>query len=246
MSKTLKFFVVAAMVLSACTLTAQNTFKGIVKYEVKSTGEIAVNIPAEQAKMEIRIMGDKLIYQNMLQEGMKLTMNLDLSQAIAYLAANDIELASYSGNGKLLIEEEQKQSEIDSMFIVDTEPGHYYIELVNGETNKIAGYTCKKAIRHNYDEDGKDHPITIWYSEELGPRYNFLFASASIVTPGMPRQFTVTGEGGKAITYTATEVVKGKVKDVDFLLPSGFTKTSEEDYKQIMQELQDAIQLLSD
>ena len=244
MSKTAKIIMVAVMVLSACTLAAQNTFKGIVKYEVKSTGEVTVNIPAEQATMEIRVMGDKLIYKDMLQEGMKLTMNVDLSQAIAYLNSQDIELESYTGDGKLLIEEVQKQSDIDSMYMVDTEPGHYYLELVNGETNKIAGYTCKKAIKHSYDDEGTDHPLVIWYSEELGPQYNFLFASAAIITPGMPMQFTITGDGGKAITYTAAEVVKGKVKDVDFLLPSGFKKTSQEEFQQIMKEVQDAAALL--
>ncbi|MBP5536515.1 MAG: hypothetical protein J6X62_06970 [Bacteroidales bacterium] len=234
----------AAMLLISATLTAQNSFKGIVKYEVKSTGEVAVNIKPENATMEIKVMGDKLIYQNMLQEGMKITANIDLSQAIAYLAANDIELASYTGDGKLLIEEVQTKESVDSLYIPDTEPEHYYIENIAGETNKIQGFTCKKAVMHRYDDEGTDHPTEIWYCDEIGPEYNFLFSSANIIVKGMPLQFTIAGNDGKAITYTATSIVKGKVKEVDFLLPSGFKKTSQEEFTTIMQEIQDAAKLL--
>ena len=49
---------------------------------------------------------------------------------------------------------------------------------------------------------------------------------------------------GRAITYTATEIVKGKVKEADFLLPDGYDTLSEEELNTLGEELNEAIELL--
>ena len=49
----------AAMLLSFGAMQAQNTFKGIIKYKVESTGEVAFQIPAEAATAEIKVNGDR-------------------------------------------------------------------------------------------------------------------------------------------------------------------------------------------
>ena len=62
----------------------------------------------------------------------------------------------------------------------------------------------------------------------------------------MPLQCTVEAGEGKAITYTATEVVKGKVKEADFLLPDGYDTLSEEELETLGTQLQEELELLQE
>ena len=51
---------------------------------------------------------------------------------------------------------------------------------------------------------------------------------------------------GRAITYTATEIVKGKVKEADFLLPDGYDTLSDDELSELFQQLQEEIELLQE
>ncbi len=240
--------VAAASLLSLGSLSAQNTFKGIVKYNVESTGQVAMTIPEEAAKAEIRVSGDDMFTKSaiftqqadcILVQGLNQTACIDYSMYLSALRAQDFEF-TYQGDGKLLIKNNFSESDFDSVDIPDTEPGHFYYEYVPGETKTIAGMTAKKMVRHAYDEDGVDHPMVMWYSDEIGPRINILFGGIK----GMPLECTMELSEGRAITYTAYEIVKGKVKEADFLLPDGYETLSEEDLETLGTEMQDAIELL--
>ena len=61
------------------------------------------------------------------------------------------------------------------------------------------------------------------------PVINVLFSGIK----GMPLECTMDAGEGRAITYTATEVVKGKVKEADFLLPDGYETLGEEELKEL-------------
>lgn len=246
-----KVFALAAAVLFAASgLMAQNSFKGIVKYKVESTGTVSMTIPEAAATAEIKVDGDNLYTKSpiflggmgaecVLINGMRSTSCLDLSQLLGYLRSQGSEF-TYQGNGKIIVKEEAKASDFDSLEIKDTEPGHFYLEYVSGETKEIAGVTAKKVVRHVYDEEGVDHPREMWYSDEMGPQINVLFGGIK----GMPLECTVDAGEGKAITYTATEVVKGKVKEADFLLPDGYNTLSEDELKEFFEQLQEEIELL--
>ena len=245
-----KFFAVAAFaLLTMGGLGAQNTFKGIVKYKVESTGQVAMTIPEEAAKAEIKVSGNDMYTKSavfcggltecVLVQNLTQTACQDYSQFLNYLRSQDFEF-TYTGPGKLLIKNTAKPEDFDSLDIVDTEPGHFYYEYVGGETKQIAGYTAKKLVRHMYDEDGEDHPMTMWYSDEIGPQINILFGGIK----GMPLECTLDQGEGRAITYTATEIVKGKVKEADFLLPDGYEVLSEEELETLGEELQEAMELL--
>lgn len=246
-----KVFSLAAAVLFAVSgVFAQNTFKGIVKYKVESTGTTSMTIPEEYATAEVKVDGSKLYTKSkiflgspfaecILVNNLRSTTCMDMSQILGYLRSQGSEF-DYEGNGKLLIKSESKTSDFDSLEIKDTEPGHFYYEYVAGETKTIAGMTAKKMVRHMYDEEGVDHPMVMWYSDEIGPQINVLFSGIK----GMPLECTMDQGEGRAITYTAIEVVNGKVKDVDFLLPDGYETLSDEDLGTLFQQLQDEIELL--
>ncbi|KWW31673.1 MAG: hypothetical protein AUK63_367 [bacterium P3] len=243
---------VAALALACPALVAQNTFKGIVKYKVESTGAVSFQIPAEAATAEIKVDGDNLytksaifmdspMSEDILVQGLTTTQCMNFSQLVGYLRGNGSEF-TYQGSGKLIIKSKQERDALDSLTIVDTEPGHFYYEYVDGETKEIAGIPAKKVIMHSYDAEGEDHPTEMWYSDEIGPEYNVLFSGVK----GMPLQCTVNAGEGRAITYTATEIVKGKVKNTDFMLPDGYDELSEADLATFMQELQEELELLQE
>ena len=229
----------AVMLLTIGGAYAQNNFRGIVKYKIESTGKVDVKIPPEQASMEIKVYDDQLLYEQTIQHGMKVAQAIDFSQAISYLAANGIELESYDGDGKLLVRGESTKEEMDSLYLEDKEPGHFYYENVEG-TKDIFGFTAKKLIMHRYDETGTDNPVECWYTTEIGPEYCLLFGH----TKGFPLIFTQQGSEGRAITYTCIEIIKGKVKEAEMLLPAGYKDVNDEEFAKIMQEFKDAASLL--
>ena len=237
----MKKAMIAAMVLlmTAGSLCAQNNFRGIVKYKATSTGKVDVAIKPEQSELEIKVYDNKLMAGNTVQNGLKTISATDLSHAIAYLAANDIELESYSGDGKILVRSEANADSLKSIEVKDEEPGHFYYEYVD-ETQQMLGYTAKKLIVHSFDEEGNDNPAVCWYTTEIGPEYCLLLGNVK----GLPLVYVQNGEGGRQVTYTATEIVKGKVKEVEFLPPAGYKDMTDEELEELGKELNDAFELL--
>lgn len=238
----------ALSVLLTAGAVAQNTFKGIVKYKVESTGEVAMTIPEEAATAEIRVMGENLFTKSaiftpelvecVLVQGLTSTNCANYAPVIGFLRGQGAEF-TYQGDGKLLLKETVNQSMLDSLEIVDTEPGHFYYEYTS-ETKDIVGVTARKLVKHIYDGEGVDHPTEMWVCETMGPKYNMLFNGIK----GMPMQCTLEVGEGRAITYTATEVVKGKVKEADFLLPDGYEELSKEEFETLATELKEELELM--
>lgn len=248
-----KFFIIAAIAcLSFGSLFAQNNFRGTISYTLTSTGETEFKIPDEMATAELKIFDSKVLASsqiflmnygglasNVLVDGRKQFICMDLSQIFMYLSANDVEL-DYKGSSKLLITDELSQSEIDSLTIPVTEG--YYIEYVAGETKTIAGKTAKKAIIHAFNEDGEDHTTTFWYTDEIGPEVNPIFNGIK----GVTLEYSMEIGEGRQITLTATEVKSGKVKEVDLLLPSGYESISQEDFGALFKQIREEMEYLQE
>ena len=238
------FSLAAAVMFTVSGIFAQNTFKGIVKYKIESTGATAMNIPEQIASAEVKVMGEQMYTKSYMftqgtevyVNGLKQTQCVDYSQIISYLVAQGFEFENYQGDGKFLIEQTFNATTFDSLEIKDTEPGHFYFEYVDGETKEIAGQTTYKLIQHYFDDEGKETQIVMWYAKNIGPAYNVLFEGIK----GMPLECTMNLGEGKAITYTATEVVSGKVKETDFLFPDGYNKPTKEDLEAFSTDMQDA------
>lgn len=246
-----KILTIAAFaVLSMGCLMAQNTFRGTITYSVTSTGETAFQVPEQMATAEIKVYDDKVLTSSMvftnspminsvLVDGHKQFMCWDLSMIFMYLSQNDVEL-DYKGSSKILAKTEMSQQDIDSLTIPCTEG--MYIEYVDGETKTIAGVTAKKAIIHVFGEEGDDHPVVIWYSDEMGPDVNLLFNGIK----GIGLEYSTDLGEGRQLTLTATEVKKGKVKEVDMLLPSGYETISDEEFKALFTQIQEEMQYLQE
>ena len=231
----------AMLLLTVGALSAQNNFRGIVRYKIESTGKVAITIKPEQSTAEIKVYDNQILSGQTVQTGFKIATAQDFSPYISYLAANDIELETYTGDGKFLIRDEIAKEKLDSGYIVDKEPGHYYYENVD-ETQEMLGYTAHKLIMHRYDEEGNDNPAICWYTTEIGPEYCLVLGAIK----GFPLVFTQELGEGRAITYTATEIVKGKVKETDMLLPAGYKDASGEEFETFQREMQEAFELLGD
>ncbi|MBO4600179.1 MAG: hypothetical protein J5641_05525 [Bacteroidales bacterium] len=235
-----KIFVAALfLLLTMNVVTAQNSFRGIVKFKLESTGKVDVQIKPEQSTFEIKVYDNKLMVGNTIQNGLKTISAQDLSPIISYLAANGIELETYQGDGKVIIRDETSVDSLKSIEIKDEEPGHFYYEYVD-ETQEMLGYTAKKLIVHSFNDEGQDNPSVCWYTTEIGPEYCLLLGQVK----GFPLVYTQIGSEGRAITYTATEVVKGKVKEAEFFPPAGYKDISQEDLEALGEEIQNAAELL--
>ena len=246
-----KIFAIAAIaVMSLGSLMAQNTFKGVITYSVKSTGETAFQVPDQMATAEIKVYDDKVLTSSMvftnspminsvLVDGHKQFMCWDLSMIFMYLSQNDVEL-DYKGSSKILAKSELTQKDIDSLTIPCTEG--MYIEYVDGETKTIAGVTAKKAVIHIFGDEGDDHPVVVWYNDEMGPDVNLLFHGVK----GVGLEYSTDLGEGRQLTLTATEVKKGKVKEVDMLLPSGYETISDEDFKALFKQIQEEMEYLQE
>ena len=231
----------AMLLLTVGALSAQNNFRGIVRYKIESTGKVAITIKPEQSTAEIKVYDNQILSGQTVQTGFKIATAQDFSPYISYLAANDIELETYTGDGKFLIRDEIAKEKLDSGYIVGKEPGHYYYENVD-ETQEMLGYTAHKLIMHRYDEEGNDNPAICWYTTEIGPEYCLVLGAIK----GFPLVYTQELGEGRAITYTATEIVKGKVKETDMLLPAGYKDASGEEFETFQREMQEAFELLGD
>ena len=244
-----KILVLAAFaVLSMGSLFAQNNFRGVITYSVTSTGEQFYQVPDQIATAELKVYDDKCLTSSMLftkspivnsilVDGHTQYSCMDLTMIITGLAQAGEEL-SYTGSPKILVPNKLTQENIDSLTIPVTEG--FYIEYVNGETKTIAGYTAKKAVIHVFDEDGEDHPMVIWYCDEMGPDVNLLFNGVK----GVALEYVIDLGDGQQLTLSAKEIKKGKVKEVDMLLPSGYEKLSEEQLNALFQEINEIMEYM--
>jgi GLPGLI family protein len=104
------------------------------------------------------------------------------------------------------------------------------VELIEGETKEIMGYTCKKAIITTADEKES----VIWYTEELVPAYRggmYLYDEI----PGVPLEMS-SSWGKMDMKFVAFDYSKKLKKPEDLFsteIPKGFTLRTPEEMKQM-------------
>ena len=245
-----KILAIAAIaVLTIGGLLAQNTFRGTIIYKMTSTGEEPVQIP-ESSTAEIKVYDNKVLTSSqlftgnpmanyVLLDGYKNFVCMDLTQLFMYLSSKDVEL-DYKGSSKILVTHTYTQNDIDSLTIPVTEG--FYIEYVDGETKTICGEVAKKAIIHVFNDEGEDDPTVVWYCDTMGPDVNFLFNGVR----GVGLEYSMNLGEGRQITITENEIKKGKVKEVDMLLPSGYDSITNEEFKELFKQIQEELEYLNE
>jgi hypothetical protein len=104
-----------------------------------------------------------------------------------------------------------------------------YEPIETEETKLIAGYKCKKVIL--VDKNTKNE-VTIFYTKEIPFIANSINAEFKIIE-GFPMEYFTTIYNVK-MTVTVKEIKKIKVSDEEFIVPSGYKSTTQDE---LMKEL---------
>jgi GLPGLI family protein len=218
--------VIGYMAITPANAQKAKSFKGTITYDLTYSGDGIDAAKLAQMPKESVLK----IYENKtLQESGPSSIITNGDLKIKYLL---FDFSAY-GAKKYLI----KQTEED-IKKEEAENGGSEIKYID-ETKEIAGYKCKKAeitAKNPDDDEEKAAKITVWYTEELGGEaVNFgndmfhglkgIALEYEVITP----KVTV-----KAVTKT---VVKGKVKETEFLIPTDFQETTMEAFQEEMKAL---------
>jgi len=230
MKNTIKTTIVLMAVLVAISSSSfaqkkAKPFKGIITYDMKYSGEGLEPAQIAQMPKESTVK----IYENLTlteQGPATVITNGDLKKV-----STVIDLSSYGMKKYLIV---QKQEEIEK------ENKGTIIKYLD-ETKEILGYKVKKAeitSAPKEDEEGAGTAkITVYYTEELGSELvnfgnqmfhglNGVALEYEAVTP----KITIKG--------VAKVVEKGKVKETEFLIPTGCTETTMEAFQEEMKAMQ--------
>ncbi len=215
---------VIAISSSSFAQKKRKPFKGTITYEMKYSGEELEPAQIAQMPKEKTVK----IYKNLTlaeQGPATVITNGDLRKVSVLM-----DLSSYGLEKYLIV---QKEEEIE-----EKRKGAEIKYL--DETKKVLGYKTKKAIitiPANEDEDeSSTAKITAYYTEDFGSELVNFGDDMFHGLKGIALEFEIiTSE--ITIKCTAISVKKGKVKEVDFLIPTGYTETTMEAFQEEMDAL---------
>lgn len=194
-------------------------FRGTVTYSLSYEGDGLT--PAQLAMMPTSIktkMFDDMSSTEMVMGA--------IAQTYISNPAKDKLIILIEGMGKKLAIE-KKYSEIKS--IADSAKTFTVQYELKDETKVIAGYTCKKAVVTQTPKEGTEGEeiiYSIYYCPELGNAESNKDSDLAGI-PGLLMEFKEIKDG-ITTTYTVSEIKKGGVSELDFLLPEGFKVVTEE------------------
>ncbi len=195
-------------------------FKGIVTYEIKYSGKDLT--PAQEAQLPKEQVVK--IYENKTMQETKygpvtiteITNGDEGSRSVLYDLMAVMQKKVYVKTTKTEIDQKIAESK--------NKPVIKYFE----ETKEIAGFKAKKAEFSFKPEDAEDTTkIIIWYSEELGGE-NLTYGGEFSGLKGFPLEYEMP-TAKITIKATAKTVVKGKVKETEFLIPTDYTQITQEE-----------------
>lgn len=216
MKKHISLCFVLVMLFGAMQLSAQKPFAGTITYDLSAENTDDVNVIASLAgnTKEITLMGN-CTKTALDMQGIGIISITNGDDKVAY------SIIDIPGHGKFY--EETTEQDIKEMF--ETSKFDY---IYTEETQDIAGYKCTKVILKvtNLDTD-EEKSIVVWVTNDLLVGDNINFASMPGLKGFPLRSETPVDQQG--VTFTMVEnasLVKAnkKIKDMDFLLPSGAVK----------------------
>jgi|SRR5690554_79706 len=213
-----KAFLTGAMVLFSAISFSQET-KGKVTYDVfVSSDDPAMSGYIDQMEnslLEIFFSGDKL-RTNFFMGEMMTTMTTTIK-------GQDTALVLLDGMmGKIAMKSTENDMDDERRMAMEKRE----VELIDGETKEVMGYTCKKAIITGADAQES----IVWYTDEIVPSYRkgeYLHEAI----PGLPLEmYAKYGKMDlKIVAFEFKSKIKKENEVFSLLVPDGFTlKTMEE------------------
>jgi hypothetical protein len=190
---------------------SQNSFAGTVKFAVKYEGDInpQKHVPYEKTY---------IIFENKVKEPTYGGQRYEIYDGDSLTITEILDLIGYGRFGRVIESETMEEMLSYKTFTYEE----------RADTKTICGYVCKgynaTLVEESEDDDNDDEaePKEIKYvfytTKEIGKNDKI----NALIFPGLsgfPLYIEKTSEGVTEITQ-ATEVKKGKVKLVDFMIPS--------------------------
>lgn len=214
------------LILSLNAYAQQGEWAGIVKYKLTWTGNVPQGVPEEwQTKVYKNLEGGYDF--NMLMFGAKYIANSDSKNFMILFDFSSIPLEGVQG--KWYIKEKISDDDMKKAKYEYT-----------GKTKQIAGLECQevKCTFKEKDENGETTREEIVYvTKEIGPKVD-VYGYPGLDAFPMEYPIKVTNEIN--VNLTASELLKGKVKEEDLLLETGYEEITEEDFQDMMETIKQA------
>jgi len=224
MKKSIFALTVVAFVFSlTMTVSAQQgKWKGTVKYKLSYEGAVSPQAPTEWM---VKVYENKTRFLEQFVIGADVLTNAN--NKTAYLMFDFSQIPVDGVQGKYYI----KNKVTDEDFAK-----HTY--NFTGNVKTLAGKNVKEVNVVSTNDEGEEEKETIWVCDEIGPAVDVMFYPG---LKAMPFAFDMEfKEHGIAIHFEAIEVTEGKIKDTDCMLESGYEEVTEEEFKEIVNILQEA------
>lgn len=221
--------IMTLMALISFTANAQQgKWAGLVKYKIEWKGNVPQGLPTNW---------DVKVYENIISKPDMLTFG-QLGSVIVnsdnktQTSTFDFSMLPDEGptegmSGKWFVR--VKMTDEDLKKVTDKIKYEY-----TGNTKEIAGLTCQEVKVTSKDEEGEEQSELIYVTKELGPTVDLN------LYPGLdafPMEYPVEFSAELSAIFTVSDLQKGKVKDVDVMVDSGYEEISQEDFSEMMNVL---------
>lgn len=222
MKKTISafFIMVVVSLFGFQSFAQQGQFRGIVKYALTWEGEVPQGAPTS---FEMKVYDNKTIFDDMFA-GCKIITNAENKTTYSMFDFSQVPVEGVTGKWYIKSKLEDKD-----FANITYEP--------TSETKEIAGRKVKKVNVTMKSDDGKEEKEVIWVSEDFGPTMDLRSYPG---LKAMAFEFPVDLQKFK-VNFKVSEIIEGKVKEADMLLPVGFEEVTAEEFKEIINILMEAM-----
>lgn len=212
------------VVMSIGAKAQQGKWAGLVKYKITWSGNVQQGMPTE---WEVKVYNNLAKQIDLSLMGLsKSIYNSDNNTIISCFDFSTLpdEGPTEGMSGKWYIKKKISDEDMKKM-----NEGTTY--TYTGNTKEIAGLQCQEVKVTFKQEDGEEKSETIFVTKEIGPKTDLMNY------PGLDAfvmEYPMTVSQDLSAVFTVSELLKGKVKDVDLMLESGYEEVSEEDLTEML------------
>ncbi|MDO5760046.1 MAG: hypothetical protein Q4Q06_03370 [Bacteroidota bacterium] len=213
---------------SLSSYAQQGKWAGLVKYKIEWKGNVPQGLPTN---WDVKVFENTVSHVDMLTFGQLGNVIINGNNKTV-TSTYDFSMLPDEGvtegmSGKWFV-----RSKIDGEKLQEVASKIKY--EYTGNSKEIAGINCQEVKVISKDEEGAETSELIYVTKELGPTMDLENY------PGLdafPMEYPVEFSAELSATFTVSELQKGKVKDVDVMVDSGYEEISEEDFSDMIRVL---------